>query len=403
MIGKKLRRLLALLVLIAMVSSSLIYSRADTIADLKKKQQEDQDKLNEVTEQIDALQDEQDILEEEIADLDAELINMMTSIDVLEGQIDESKENITVKQGEIQNATDEYEEALRVEEEQYEAMKKRICFMYEQGDQSYMDLLFASKDFSDLLNKADYIEEVYQYDRDQLEAFRAQKELIAVLKANLEAEEEELKQQEEALEEEMASLEEQKGQLDILLTEKKARSSNYDVEIAQAKQKAAAYSARIKEEAAKIKKLEAEAEAAKKRQQAASQTYTVKAFDTSVINNAVGSELGKKIATYGCQFIGNPYVSGGTSLTNGADCSGFIYRIYSDFGYSLPRTSYQQRSAGVGVDYASAQPGDIICYEGHVALYLGGGYIVHASSERTGIRISKAQYRPILTVRRIVN
>ncbi len=403
MIRKKMRRLLALMVLVGTVSSCVFYAQADTISDLKKKQQEDQAKLNEVTEQIDSLQDEQDLLEEEISDLDAELINMMTSIDVLEGQIEESKESIRVKQGEIEDAQAAYDEALRVEEEQYEAMKKRICFMYEQGDMDYMGLLLASKDLSDLLNKADYIEEVYAYDRQQLIAYQQQKELIAQLKATLEDEEAQLEEQKQELEQEMASLEDQKGQLDILLADKKARSKNFDVEIAQAKQQAAAYSARIKEEAAKIKKLEAEAEAARRRQNAASQTYTVSAFDTSVINNAPGSELGKKIAMYGCQYIGNPYVLGGTSLTNGADCSGFIYRIYSDFGYSLPRTSYQLRSAGTGVDYASAQPGDVICYEGHVALYVGGGYIVHASSAKTGIKISKAQYRPILAVRRIVN
>ncbi len=403
MIRKKMRRLLALMVLVGTVSSCVFYAQADTISDLKKKQQEDQAKLNEVTEQIDSLQDEQDLLEEEISDLDAELINMMTSIDVLEGQIEESKESIRVKQGEIEDAQAAYDEALRVEEEQYEAMKKRICFMYEQGDMDYMGLLLASKDLSDLLNKADYIEEVYAYDRQQLIAYQQQKELIAQLKATLEDEEAQLEEQKQELEQEMASLEDQKGQLDILLANKKARSKNFDVEIAQAKQQAAAYSARIKEEAAKIKKLEAEAEAARRRQNAASQTYTVSAFDTSVINNAPGSELGKKIAMYGCQYIGNPYVLGGTSLTNGADCSGFIYRIYSDFGYSLPRTSYQLRSAGTGVDYASAQPGDVICYEGHVALYVGGGYIVHASSVKTGIKISKAQYRPILAVRRIVN
>ena len=128
---------------------------------------------------------------------------------------------------------------------------------------------------------------------------------------------------------------------------------------------------------------------------------------SSVINNASGSDLGKSVANYACQFIGNPYVSGGTSLTGGADCSGFTYRVYSEFGYSLPRTSYQQRSAGTGVSYGEAQPGDLICYEGHVALYIGDGLFVHASNSNPypsgGIKISQAQYRTILAVRRIVN
>ena len=93
---------------------------------------------------------------------------------------------------------------------------------------------------------------------------------------------------------------------------------------------------------------------------------------------------------------------GGTSLTNGADCSGFTYRVYSDFGYKIPRTSYSQRSAGKEVSLASAQPGDLVCYDGHVGMYIGGGLIVHASTARTGIKVSNATYRTILSVRRII-
>ena len=134
---------------------------------------------------------------------------------------------------------------------------------------------------------------------------------------------------------------------------------------------------------------------------AANGNYTTTNY-TATIDDASGSELGKKVAKYACQYIGNPYVLGGTSLTNGADCSGFTYRVYKDFGYNLPRTSYEQRSAGTGVDYSEAQPGDLICYDGHVGLYIGGGLIVHASSKKTGIKVSKATYRSILSVRRIL-
>ena len=123
---------------------------------------------------------------------------------------------------------------------------------------------------------------------------------------------------------------------------------------------------------------------------------------TDIVDAAKGSDVGKQIAKYGLQFIGNPYVWGGTSLTKGADCSGFTYRIYKDFGYNISRTSRQQRSDGTSVKYEDAQPGDLICYSGHVGLYIGGGYIVHASNERTGIKVSKATYRQILSVRRIL-
>lgn len=114
------------------------------------------------------------------------------------------------------------------------------------------------------------------------------------------------------------------------------------------------------------------------------------------------SEMGKAVAEYALQFVGNPYVYGGSSLTNGADCSGFVMSVYANFGVSLPHSSASDRSQGYAVDgLASAQPGDLICYSGHVALYIGNGQIVHASNERTGIIVSNADYRQILAVRRI--
>ena len=115
-----------------------------------------------------------------------------------------------------------------------------------------------------------------------------------------------------------------------------------------------------------------------------------------------GSEMGVAVAEYGLQFVGNPYVYGGTSLTNGADCSGFVMSVYANFGVSLPHSSTSDRSQGYGVDgLDNAQPGDIICYSGHVGIYIGNGQIVHASNERTGIIVSNANYRNILAIRRI--
>ncbi|MDD3277507.1 MAG: NlpC/P60 family protein [Lachnospiraceae bacterium] len=135
-------------------------------------------------------------------------------------------------------------------------------------------------------------------------------------------------------------------------------------------------------------------------------SYQEPAQDTSSgsgSSSSSNSSLGQAVIDYACQFVGNPYVWGGTSLTNGADCSGFILSVYANFGYSLPHSSAAMRGCGTGVSYSEAQPGDIICYDGHVALYMGGGAIVHASDERTGIKISgNAAYRTILAVRRIV-
>ncbi len=118
---------------------------------------------------------------------------------------------------------------------------------------------------------------------------------------------------------------------------------------------------------------------------------------------AANNSLGQNIANYALKFVGNPYVYGGTSLTNGADCSGFVQSVYLHFGISLPRTSGEQGQCGTNAGgINNAMPGDIIAYSGHVGIYIGNGQIVHASSAKTGIKVSSANYRPIVSVRRIV-
>ena len=120
-------------------------------------------------------------------------------------------------------------------------------------------------------------------------------------------------------------------------------------------------------------------------------------------SSSYSSGSGSSVVDYATQFVGNPYVWGGTSLTNGADCSGFVQSVYANFGVSLPRTTYEQQNAGTEVSYADAQPGDLICYGGHVAIYMGDGQIVHASNSQDGIKVSNdATYRTIVSVRRLV-
>ena len=116
----------------------------------------------------------------------------------------------------------------------------------------------------------------------------------------------------------------------------------------------------------------------------------------------VESAQSSSVISYASQFLGNPYVWGGTSLTNGVDCSGFVMQVYAHYGISLPHSSSALRSVGRGVSYSEAQPGDIICYSGHVALYIGGGQIIHASNPSDGIKISPATYTNILAVRRVL-
>lgn len=157
--------------------------------------------------------------------------------------------------------------------------------------------------------------------------------------------------------------------------------------------------ARLAKEAAERKAAQEAAAKAAAAKRASSSEKTVTA---PVITSGSGSELGRSVADFACQFVGNPYVWGGTSLTNGADCSGFVMSVYGNFGVSLPHSSAADRNVGSAVSgLENAQPGDIICYSGHVGIYVGNGQIVHASTERTGIIVSSASYRSILSIRRI--
>lgn len=372
---------------------------ADQISDLKKKTEEDKKKLEEIDEQLGDLESEQQGLQDEMSELEAQIIDMMTSISILEDEI-------TVKQEEIAQAESDLEVAIQDEQNQYEAMKLRIQFMYEHGDSSYLDILMNATSMQDVLNKADYIEQLYVYDRNLLTQYQETRAMVEELKEALEIEHSEL----EAI---MAGYEEEKLGMEETMSELEAVSAEYDSQITKAKQQALVYKQQIKQQNAKIAKLEEEArkkaeeEARKKAEASKTNNTTVKANGTAAVDKqsilaANGSAQGKDIAIYACGFVGNPYVLGGTSLTSGADCSGFTQAVYKAFGYNIPRTSYQQRSVGKAVSYAEAQPGDLICYAGHVAMYIGNGRIVHASSAKTGIKYGYATYREILAVRRIV-
>ena len=379
-----------------------IVVQATSIKDIQNQIKDTQNQISGINNKIDTLTEEQELVEEKIADLNAEIINTMTSIGMKEDEIAAKETELSDKQVQIGQTQQEYEAAKEREEKQQQDMMARTRLIYENSQATYLTIFMEGDSLGDMLNRMDFIEKIYAYEKQKLDEYEATKLQVHDLWDQLEAEKAQLETDKSQLEGDRAALQDQKENLDSMLAKKKQESANYDAEIQKAQQEAVVAKRLLQQEQQQLKQLQAQQNQNKGNgSNAANGNYTTTSY-TETIENAAGSELGKKVAKYACQYIGNPYVAGGTSLTNGADCSGFTFRVYKDFNYNLPRTSYEQRSAGTGVSYDEAEPGDLICYDGHVAIYIGGGMIVHASSAKTGIKVSKAGYRTILSVRRII-
>ena len=392
--------------LVAILGISCFQSAsASALSKAKNKKSEAQTALDNANADIENIQSQQQELQSQIDALDADLVNIIMNLDILEGELSD-------KQTELDNVTAQLAQAQEDEQNQYDAMKKRIVYMYENGDDSYIEALVGATDFSDLLNRLEYAQQIYDYDRNLLTQYQETVQQVADLKSQVETEKAELEEVQQSYQEQQASYE-------SMIAEKQSQMSDFDTQLASAQSLAAQYKATVDEQNEIIRQEQAAAAAA------AAQNNN-KGNNTTTANNNNGSNTGgdsttggstgggglnppfstsvsgSDVVSYACQFIGNPYVWGGTSLTNGADCSGFIKSVYANFGISLPHSSVALQRAGSEVSYENAQPGDIVCYAGHVAIYMGGGQIVHASSPSTGIKTGSATYRSIISVRRVL-
>lgn len=379
------KRIISALVVGTMLFGSLgTAAYASQLEDAKDKRDEAQANLDKVNKEIEELNKAQDELQAEMEAYDEELMALLTDLILLGEDIDK-------KEAEIHQAEDDLEAAEKREAEQYASMKLRIQYMYENSNSSIWSTLIASENFTDALNRAEYIADVYEYDRNQLTAYQETVQQVIDLKAKLDEEM-------IALGELQVNMEEQQGHLENLLAESAAKMQNMQEQIADASALAKKYAKTIKQQNQFIATEEARIAAEKAAAASGNSGGVTGGSNPSYSTNVSGQD----VVNYACQFVGNPYVYGGTSLTNGCDCSYFTQACFGYFGISLPRTSYAQRSSGQAVSYANAKAGDIICYAGHVAIYMGDGKIVHAANSKLGICYGTATYRDIITIRRVL-
>ena len=424
----------ALLAACLMITGGASFVNAATLQEIRDEKQEAQNKKSEaesklksVNKDIESISEEQEAVEAELEELDAELVDLILSVDLLES-------DIRNKEQDIEKTKQELEEAKERVSAQEAAMARRIKFMYERGSATYLELFLESKSMAEAVNKSEYSEKLYKYDRLMLERYRLARQEVEDKEVQLEDELSELEEIKE-------DLNAQKEELNALIAEKQETAENFAAQLSKAKSKAGEYKNQISQQSDNLKKLnqaeaekiaeearkKAEEEAKRKAEEAAAKKKAQEESNDSGDDDssesssgdsddeggshsesrssgtsvrASGSGKGADIANYALQFVGCPYVAGGTSLSNGCDCSGFTQGVYSHFGISIPRSSYAQSAGGDEVSFDQAQAGDIIYYGGHVGIYIGNNMIVHASTAATGIKISSAFYRSIITVRR---
>ena len=374
------KKLLSLLLIAA-----LTFSCFHTVAYVEANKQEAERKKKEAEDKLKALEDEMKKLKSEQAGVLGEMNGVQTEIVELVASIDAVSDEVIHAEQDLERLNAELEEAIESENRQYEAMKLRIKYMYERGDTAFVEAILGATSMADLLNQVEYFEEMYDYDRKLLVTYQETKLRTEQLKSDVEIEIAELNEMKE-------SLEGQKAALQKVLARLQAENGDYATKLQAALAKAEEYKNIISQQAAIIAQIEAEEEDDDDDDDDGSDDpgYRTDVSPSDVI-------------AYAKQFVGNRYVWGGTDPHTGADCSGYLQYVFAHFGIRLPRTSYEQRTAGKRVSYSNMKPGDIICYSGHVAMYIGNNQIIHARNERAGIGITtNPRYRTIITIRRVL-
>ncbi len=415
------KRLVAAVLVIIMGMSQFSVAMADKKSDAEQKKKEAEANLKSKQGEINRIEEQQEQLRSEINELDAELVNVMIELSTLE-------EELAVKEDELEQTKADLEQAKIDEQNQYDAMKLRIRFMYEKGDTAMLTSLLESGSIADLLNRVEYVNEVYSYDRELLTEYQNTKDQVAALE----------KQQEEeiqALEVKHQEYQVARENFETTIAQKKDEVGDFQNKLAAAQELAAKYQDTINAQntiiAQENERIERERREQERREQeqraaaaaaaaAASRASSSSSGSTSDSSGGSSSDSGSggggnknpgystgvsgsAVVNYAMNFVGNPYVWGGKDPNTGADCSGFTSYVYAHFGINIPSYSYSQRSVGQEVSYSNAQAGDLICYAGHVAIYMGNGQIVHAKGTAYGIvAYDNATYRPIITVRRVL-